>query len=199
MDRTRQYMLARNADILCVEEPPAEGGGPSAPPEGDGEKPKEKVEDETPDEGGDEGGNDFDSLPDWAQSEIKKLRKGEAKYRTSNKELQDALKAAKSQDDIDAATKAHQDRISELENELATEKHTKGFTPEQLALVHGSTPEEIEESANKVRAAFATTGDGDLGVDPGADGGRRPGGFSDAGLTPRERAQRVRERRGRRR
>lgn len=199
MDRTRQYMLARNADIFCIEEPPAPGGGNDAPPEGDGEKPKEQVEDKTPDEDGDEDGNDFESLPDWAKSEIKKLRKGEAKYRTSNKELQDALSAAKSQDDIDAAVKSYEERNAELEVELATAKHTAGFTPEQLALVHGKTPEEIEESANKIRAAFAAAGDDGAGPHPGADGGRRPGGANDAGLTPRERAAKVRERSGRRR
>lgn len=197
MDRTRLYLLAQTADISCIEEPPAPGGGGNeAPPEGGGEKHTEKPAKEA--EGDDEDDNDFDSLPAWAKAQIKDLRKESGRYRTSNKELQDKLKDAKSQADIDAAIAEHKKRNSELEVELATAKHTAGFTPEQLALVHGNTPEEIEESANKIRAAFAAAGGNEEPPAPGADGGRRPGLSDGSGLSPRELAERTRARSRRR-
>lgn len=200
MHRTRLHMLANAGAINCAVEPDApEGGGKETPPEGASNETPDETEGDGAEEE-DEDGNDFDTLPDWARSEIKKLRKGEAKYRTANKELQDALKAAKSQDDIDAAVKAHQERNAELEVELAIKTHTVGFTPEQLALVEGKTPEEIEEKANKVRAAFtAQTNDPGTPNNPHADGGLRPGGRSTDGLTPSERAAELRKRAGRRR
>lgn len=198
MDRTRQYLLAQTANISCIEEPPAPGGGDETPPEGDGEKRQEETAEKPEGEEEEGDGNDFDSLPDWAKATIKELRKESGRYRTSNKELQDKLKDAKSQADIDAAIAEHKKRNSELEVELATAKHTAGFTPEQLALVHGNTPEEIEESANKIRAAFAAAGGNEEPPAPGADGGRRPGSSDGSGLSPRELAERTRARSRRR-
>jgi len=199
MHRTRQHLLAQTGSRMHIEEPPAPEGGSNqeAPPEG---ASNEASSDEAPnDEGSNEGGNDFESLPDWAQAEIKKLRKGEARYRTSAKELQDKLAEAKTQDDIDAAIAQHKEREAELEVELAIKTHTVGFTPEQLALVDGKTPEEIEEKANKVRAALsAAQGDPEPYQNPNASGGRRPYGAGEEGLSPRERAQAVRERSRRR-
>lgn len=193
MHRTRQYLLAQLGHLAFVEEPPAqEGGGEGTPPEGASNK---APADDEGDDGDDE--SDFEALPAWARKEIKSLRKGEAKYRTANNELREQLKDAKSQADIDAAVAAHQQRNAELEVELAMTKHTSGFTPEQKALVSGTTAEEIEDSANKVRAAFSALPGGSLN-DPGADGGLRPGG-SGGNLTPRERAEAVRQRLGRRR
>lgn len=197
MHRTRQHLLAQTGNLMFVEEPPAPEGG------SDGDTPPEGASDETPkeEEGDGEAGNDFATLPEWAQTEIKNLRRGEAKYRTTAAQLRDQLQEAKSQDDIDAAVKQYQERNSELEVELAIAKHTVGFTPEQLALVDGKTAEEVEEKANKVRAALAATQGGDPGMpqNPNADGGRRPGSQSLDGLSPRERAEALRARRGRRR
>ncbi len=200
MHRTRQYLLAQTGHLMHIEEPPAPEGGSSqeTPPEGaSNEAPDDEGNDDQ--DGDDQGGNDFESLPAWAQAEIKKLRKGEARYRTSAKELQEKLAEAKTQDDIDAAIAQHKEREAELEVELAIKTHTVGFTPEQLALVDGKTPEEIEEKANKVRAAF-TAAQEDPGSyqNPNASGGRRPYGAGDEGLSPRERAQAVRERSRRR-
>lgn len=195
MHRTRQHMLAQIGHLMYAEEPPApEGGSKETPPEG--------ASNEAPDDegGDDEGDNDFESLPPWAKTEIKSLRKGEAKYRTTANQLREQLQEAKSQDDIDAAVKQYQERNSELEVELAIAKHTVGLTPEQIALVDGKTAEEIEEKANKVRAALAANPSDTPGTPPNphADGGRRPGGSAE-GLSPRERAEAVRARQGRRR
>lgn len=197
MDRTRLNLLALVNNLMFIEEPPAPGGGDETPPEGAStpENPGEEADEEDG-----EDGNDFASLPSWAQSEIKKLRKGEGKYRTTANDLQEKLKAAKSQDDIEAAVKTYRERNVELEVELATARHTVGFTPEQLALVDGKTPEEIEEKAKKVRAAFANQEQAPDPLSPHADGGSRPGSNSGgAGLTPQELARQTRERIGRRR
>lgn len=198
MDRTRQYMLmlARTGTLAFVEEPPADGGGNGGtPPEGESEEKdpgaKEEEENEEP-----EG---FDALDPKTQDEIKSLRKEAGRYRTANKELTKQLAEAKSQADIDAAVAQHQGRISELEVELAMKTHTSGFTPEQLALVDGDTPEKIEEQANRIRAAFAAMADHEQHDDPGADGGMRPGVEDTSALSPRELAERTRARAGRRR
>lgn len=199
MNRTRQHMLATVGAINCFNDPAGDGGGGETPPEGtktpetpdpnEGEGDAEKEGEES---------NDFDSLPDWAKKDIKSLRKSEARYRTANKELTDKLKDAKSQDDIDAAVSDHQSRVAELELELARTTHTAGFTDAQKALVHGTTPEEIEASASAVRTAFAESSDGhEFPPNPDADGGTRPG-TGGGNLTPRERARAIRERTRRR-
>lgn len=213
MDRTRLHLLANVGHVNCIEDPAAPSGGSQKPPEGatnDGSEETndadgaEGSEDEDPkdeDEGSDEG---FDSLPESWQRKVKSLRTENGRHRVANKELtetnktlQDSLKEAKSQDDIDAAVTEYRDRIAELENDNARATHTAGLPKEQAALVHGNTPDEIKESANAVRAAFEAA---NAAGDPGdVDGGRNPGGDDDASLSPRERAQRLRDRQGRRR
>lgn len=184
MKLTRLELLARAGSISSIEDPAAPSGGSQKPQEGatnDGEQAPDAGNEE-PKEGEGESTNDFDSLPAWAQDQIKSLRNGEARYRTANKDLtatneqlQSALKDAKSQDDIDAAIKTHQGRIEELELENARAVHTSGMSKAQLALVHGKTPDEIEASAKAVRDAFAEAGHDD--TPPGdVDGGLNPGG-----------------------
>lgn len=199
MERTRQYLLAQTGDISCIETPAAPEGGSTEEPQ-EGASKEAKTPDPSGDDEDDDEDDDFDSLPPKTKAEIKDLRKESAKYRTANKELKDKLASAKSQADIDAAVAVHQGRVTELEVELAIKTHTVGFTPAQLALVDGKTPEEIKEKADKVRAAF-TSHESDSGshADPNADGGRRPGGSDAGSQSPQELAQRVRERTGRRR
>lgn len=205
MDRTRQYLLAQTGSINCIETPAApEGGSTEEPQEGaskEAETPDPSDDEDGDDEDGDdEDGDDFDSLPPKTKAEIRRLRKESGAYRTANKELTEKLAGAKSQADIDAAVATHQGRVTELEVELAMKTHTAGFTPQQLALIDGETPEKIKDQADKVRAAF-TSHESDSGshVDPNADGGRRPGGSDAGSQSPQELAKRVRERTGRRR
>lgn len=203
MDRTRQYLLAQVGAMNFIEEPAAPEGGSAKEPQEGASKEAETPESSEDEDGGDEDDDedaDFDSLPPKTKAELRRLRKESGRYRTANKELKDKLASAKSQADIDAAVQVHQGRVTELEVELAIKTHTAGFTPAQLALVDGKTPEEIKEKADKVRAAFASDGsDSGSHQDPNADGGRRPGGSDAGSRSPQELAKGVRERTGRRR
>lgn len=189
MNRTRLNTLASVGDLTFNQEPAApEGGSNQEPQEGASNETPAASEEDAHEQGEDQ--NDFDSLPDWAKAQIKSLRSEAGRYRTANKELDAALKEAKSQEDIDAATETYRSRVTELELELAKTKHTSGLPESLAALVDGSTPDEIKAKADAVRAAFASH------VPPTssseADGGLNPGGGSGHGLTPRERAERVR-------
>lgn len=171
MYRTRLHMLANVGHLNFADDPAApEGGSAAEPQEGATDSQAGEAPQETQDS---EPTNDFDALPSWAQAEIKSLRTESGRYRTANKELNEALKGAKSQDDIDAATKEFQERVVTLELELARETHTAGLSDELKALVHGSTPEEIEASATAVKAAFASHPQEPAPTD--LDGGMRPG------------------------
>lgn len=97
--------------------------------------------------------------PEILQREMEQARKDAANYRTQLREAQEALKNAKSPEDIEAVVKASNEKIANLEREILTrDLASEASLPVGLAkYVHGSTAEEIKASIEQVKADFGIT------------------------------------------
>lgn len=118
------------------------------------------------DQGTDDGGEELDA--EALRSQLQNARKDAAKYRTSARELREALAQAKSPEDFQAV----QDRAEKAERDLNRERAARRHQlPEELEeYLKGDTAEELEESAKRL-ATFASrpaprAGSGGGGLDP---------------------------------
>lgn len=102
-----------------------------------------------------------DSLPSWAQKELRETRSEAARYRAANRELKEKLEGAKSLEDFEAAVSEAKQRGEELERELAFERVRWGVREEfpqipsdVFAMVTGKDEAELREKAERIAAHF---------------------------------------------
>lgn len=185
--------------LRFIETPPEGGSGGGAEGENteqnaesgaeqDGEKPNDdEKRGEEPQEGSKDAENGFDELPEWAQSEIRRLRQEAGGFRTKLREAQEALTNAKSPEDIE---KAVSEAVASVNAQLADAERryigAKHQLPDELASrIQGSTPEEMEADAKKLAKLLGSE------ADPELSGGLTPGS-SDEVFDPVAEAKRVR-------
>lgn len=126
-----------------------------APDEQPGQEPEdstqeEVTEDESTDE--DESTEDVSALPDWAQTEITRLRRENARRRTALREAEERLKNAKTEEDMAAAIAEWEAKASKLESELVRERVLRQVPlPDTLAArLQGETEEELLADAKSL-------------------------------------------------
>lgn len=152
---------------------------PAAGTPADGEAVEQEAQ-EAPagaDEGGDQGNDDeFDALPQKTKDEIKALRAENAARRRRERELEEKLSGAKSQEDIDAAVSEYRQTIAKLEEEkLRSSVARKAKLPDDFVeLLKGDTEEELLAHAKKLAKHLVRDADEDDDHEP--DGGLTPGG-----------------------
>jgi hypothetical protein len=131
-------------------------------------------------------------LPDWARSELSRVRSEAASYRTKLREAEAKLEGAKTPEEFEAAVTELKNTNATLERSLTVTKvAAKHQLPSELAeLLKGDTEEELAAHA-KVLAKFAPATE----IDPDdLSGGLTPGG-SDAAFDPVAAARKARQRR----
>lgn len=134
-----------------------EGEGGQEPPEG-AEGGDGNEDTDPPNEGGEGGsqggdeGNDTD-LPDWARTELTKVRGEAANYRVKLRDAEAKLSAAKTPEEFEAAVGELRDSNTALERKVLVSKVArKNALPDDLAeLLQGSTEAELETHAKKLR------------------------------------------------
>ncbi|UZJ23709.1 hypothetical protein RHODO2019_10865 [Rhodococcus antarcticus] len=134
---------------------PVEGDPKEDPAEPVEDEPKVKPEDE---------------LPDWAKSELTKVRGEAANYRTRLREVEKKLTEAKTPEEHAAALQEFQDKNATLERSLIVNSVArKHDLPDALAArLNGSTEAELEADAKELAKLLAPTAPADLrgGLDP---------------------------------
>lgn len=149
----------------------------------------------TPPEGNEPEGAEKDAeIPaDVLRANLTKANQEAARYRTSLREAEKALEAAKTPEQVEELLNGLRAERETAERSLLIENVALKFSlPEELATVlQGSTREELEKHAATL-AKFAPKPEGDE-VPPGdLNGGLNPGNNSnDDGLSPRERYRKL--------
>ncbi len=147
MNHHRLKMLAQIGALMFNEEPTAPEGGTSAPEPQEGGESGEQGE-EKPKET-----HPWDS-PEIAKAEIERLRREAGNYRTQKKELEQQLKGAKSQEDIDAAIAEWQTKTTKLERENLILQHGAKLPEALRKYVQGDTEDEIKASVAELAATI---------------------------------------------
>lgn len=153
-------------------------GGEGAPKgtEGEGE-PKPSPEDE---------------LPEWARTELKKVRGEAAGYRTRLRDAETKLAEAKTPEDVETAVAEIKAQNAALERSLTVSKvATKHQLPDELAALLQGDDEAAIETHAKALAKFAVT----TTAPESLSGGLTPGGESDEVFDPVAVAKAARQRR----
>jgi hypothetical protein len=147
-----------------------------------GEQPKPKPEDE---------------LPEWARSELKKVRGEAANYRTKFREASKQLEAAKTPEEYEAAVSELQEQIATMEQTaLRNEVAADAKLPKAMwDRIKGSTREELVADAKALAALVVTEDDG--GEPESLSGGLNPHSDDDGETDPRKLAQKYGPRRRR--
>ncbi len=131
-----------------------------------------------------------DALPDWAKKERTDLRAEAANYRVKLREAQDALKTAKSPEEVAAATSEFQTKIAALEKSVmvndVARKH--GLTPDLADRLRGTTEAELSADAELLKKFVVST----TPVPVTLDGGLTPGNADDGEMDPRVLAKKIR-------
>lgn len=129
-----------------------------------------------------------DSLPDWAKKERTDLRAEAANYRVKLREAQDALKLAKSPEEVAAAAAEFQTRISELEQSVLVNDVARkaGLPAEAAARLRGTTEAELTADAEALKKLLAPAAPESL------SGGLDPSSKDDGEMDPRALARKTR-------
>lgn len=166
----------RPRTLRFIETPPAEGEAPATtkaaetpaetPPPAEGEAPAEKpAEEEKPAEGETlEEAAKVAELPDWAQSEMRRLRTESAARRVRERELTEKLDAAKSPEEFETV-------VSEMRAENAALKRTA--TIGELTRTHHLSASAVEMLADVADDKLATFAQKLAGLSVPAPGTRR--------------------------
>lgn len=129
--------------------------------------------------------------PEVLRANLTKANQEAARYRTRLREVEAALAARKTDEEVQALLDNLTTERETAERSLLIENVALKFNlpPELAARLAGSTREELEADAQAL-AKFVPTGDD---VPPGdLDGGLTPGNSStDDGLSPRERVRKI--------
>lgn len=96
-------------------------------------------------------GNDPSQLPEWARKAIEKANGEAASYRTKLRDVETKLSSAKSQEDIDAATKELRESNSKLARDLLVATAGEGLPKELRELLKGDTEAELLAHAETLR------------------------------------------------
>ena len=93
------------------------------------------------------------SLPEWARKELTKTRGEAANYRVKLREVETALKNAKSVEEFEAATATLSEANKKLERALLVSEAARKFNlPDDLAArLAGDTKEELEADAKQLQ------------------------------------------------
>lgn len=95
-------------------------------------------------------------LPEWARKALEKVRREAADRRVALRDAQEALKNAKTPEEVAEATKGLTDQVAVLERQILVRDVADDFSlPKELAeVLKGDTKEELEAHA-KTLAKFA--------------------------------------------
>lgn len=166
---------------VTTEEKPAEAGSEEgAKPEG---------EEENPDNGGDE-------LPEWARTKLTKANAEAANYRTKLREAEQKLADAKTPEQVEEIL--NQFKADREADELKQAEEARALLIENIALhyklpeklakrLQGANREELEADAKELAKDYAVEDDDEIRLEGGLSPRNRD---ADAGLSPRELAQR---------
>lgn len=171
---------ANEAEVTTEEKPAEADPAEEAKPEG---------EEENPEDGGDE-------LPDWARSKLTKANAEAANYRTKLREAEQKLADAKTPEQVEEIL--NQFKADREEDERKQAEEARALLIENIALHHklpeklakrlqGATREELEADAKELAKDYAVDDDEEIFLEGGLSPRNRD---SDAGLSPRELAQR---------
>ncbi len=132
-------------------------------------------------------------LPDWARTELTKVRGEAANYRTKLREAESKLSEAKTAEEYEAAVNELKTANAELERQvLVTDAARKHKLPDELAaLLQGNTAEDLEAHAEKL-AKFAPAEEREP---EDLKGGLKPGQSDAGGFDPVAASRAARKRR----
>lgn len=164
-------------------------------PQPDAEQPQSPESGESqPDAGSEKSG--IDTLPSWAQQELRTARDDAASYRKRLREAEEKLGKAKSPEEFDAARAELAEENRRLAHSLAQRDAaaTAGLPAELAARLEGSSPEELAADAQRLLALFGNQAAPPPRSGPGG-GGLNPveQPLGDLDGTPREIADRMRK------
>jgi hypothetical protein len=154
-------------------QPQQQGQDPAQAPNGQGQEPTQTTGQEPAQqtEQPREGGSWLDQQPPDVQAEIRRLRNESASYRTKAKELEDRDLTA--QQRLERERDDLKQRLTplEVENMQYRVAAAKDIPLNLASRLRGSTPEELEQDADKLKAEF---GLGQVPRTPNFDAGARP-------------------------